>query len=402
MTPPVPGRARDVPWRAMLGAAALDELRDRPFGVYVHVPWCASRCGYCDFNTYVPGRLRGAAPDGYAATAEAEARLMGAALDGAAPPASTVFFGGGTPTLLPAAALARVLRAIADAVGLAPGAEITTEANPETVDPVKLAELRAAGFTRISLGMQSAAPHVLRTLERAHTPGRAAAAAREARAAGFEHVSLDLIYGAPGERDDDWRASLEAALAAEPDHLSAYALTLEPGTRMTAAVRAGRLPQPDEDALARRYELADARLSQAGLHWYEVSNWAVSDGARCRHNLGYWRGGHWWALGPGAHGHAGGVRFWTLRHPAAHAAAVAEGRLPVDGHEGLDAEARRLERIMLELRLADGLDLDVLDDAGRGRAATLAADGLLELRDGRAILTLGGRRLADTVVRALA
>jgi oxygen-independent coproporphyrinogen-3 oxidase len=387
-----------------LPPAALDELRAgaRPFGVYVHVPWCASRCGYCDFNTYVPGRVRGAAPDGFAATASAEAHLMAEALAGAAPPAETVFFGGGTPTLLPVSDLAAVLDAIRATAGLAPGAEVTVEANPETVHPAAFAALRAAGVTRVSLGMQSAAPHVLATLERAHTPGRAAAAAREARAAGFEHVSLDLIYGAPGETDDDWRATLDAALATGPDHVSAYALTLEPGTRMTAAVRAGRLAAPDEAALARRYELADERLAAAGLRWYEVSNWAASDAARCRHNLGYWTGGHWWALGPGAHGHVGGVRFWTHRHPAAHARAVAAGELPVDGFELLDPAARALERLMLETRLADGLDLGLLGARGRARAAGLAADGLLELAGERAVLTRRGRRLADGVIRALA
>jgi oxygen-independent coproporphyrinogen-3 oxidase len=235
-------------------------------------------------------------------------------------------------------------------------------------------------------------------LERQHTPGRAAQAAREARAAGFEHVSLDLIYGTPGESDDDWRRTLDAALAAEPDHVSAYALTLEPGTRLTAQVRAGRLPAPDEDALARRYELADARLEAAGLRWYEISNWARDAAARCRHNLGYWTGGDWWAIGPGAHGHLAGRRFWTLRHPAEHASAVRAGRVPLAGEETLDAEQRRLERLMLELRLREGVDAALVD---RERARRLAADGLLELGE-RATLTLRGRRLADGVVRTLA
>jgi oxygen-independent coproporphyrinogen-3 oxidase len=215
-------------------------------------------------------------------------------------------------------------------------------------------------------------------------------------------VSLDLIYGTPGETDDDWRASLEAALAAGPDHVSAYALTLEAGTRMTARVRAGTLPEPEEDALARRYEIADATLSSAGLRWYEISNWAASDGARCRHNLGYWSRGHWWAVGPGAHGHVGGVRFWTHRHPAEHARAVAAGRLPIAGFERLEGGERRLERVMLGLRLAEGLDAREVDARA---AAGLVAGGCLDaaaLRRGRAVLTLRGRRLADGVVRALA
>ena len=369
-----------------------------PFGVYVHVPWCASRCGYCDFNTYVPGRLRGAEPGGFATTAVAEVALAAERLEERRP-VGTVFVGGGTPTLLAPRDLALVLEAIDARLGLAAGAEITVEANPETVDLPRLRELRAAGFTRVSLGMQSAAPHVLATLERAHTPGRAVAAARAARAAGFEHISLDLIYGTPGESDDDWIATLDAALAAEPDHVSAYALTLERGTRMTARVRAGRLEAPDEDALARRYALADERLEAAGLQWYEISNWAAGEDARCRHNLGYWTGGDWWPIGPGAHGHVGGTRFWTLRHPAAHAAAVAAGRVPLDGYEVLDDEARRLERLMLGLRLERGLDAGTLPQA---RLHSLAADGLLERREDRARLTLRGRLLADGVVRALA
>ena len=369
-----------------------------PLGVYVHVPWCASRCGYCDFNTYVPGRVRGAAQTGYAATAVEELRLGARELAGA-PPVDTVFFGGGTPTLLPARDLARVLAAIDAELGLAGGAEVTVEANPETVDLAKLRELHAAGFTRVSLGMQSAAAHVLATLERAHTPGRAAAAARDARVAGFEHVGLDLIYGAPGETDADWLATLDAALAAGPDHVSAYALTLEPGTRMSARVRAGTLSAPDEDALARRYTLADERLEAAGLRWYELSNWAADEAARCRHNLGYWTGGDWWAIGPGAHGHVGGTRFWTLRHPAAHATAVAEGRLPVDGFEVLDGEQRHLERLLLGVRLAGGVPSARLP---REPLVRLADDGLLELAAGRVRLTDRGRLLADGVVRALA
>jgi putative oxygen-independent coproporphyrinogen III oxidase len=357
------------------------------FGVYVHVPWCRSRCGYCDFNTYVP---RGDEPAGFAATAIAEVALMHTAVGPRRP--ETVFFGGGTPTLLAAADLERVLAALDPA----PGAEVTVECNPETVDAGKLADLRAAGFTRISIGMQSACAHVLATLERAHTPGDAVRTAREARAAGFGHVSLDLIYGTPGESDDDWRASLEAALGAEPDHVSAYALTLEPGTRL-----AKRIHALDEDALARRYETADAVLTAAGLAWYEVSNWARTPADHCRHNLMYWNPnqGDWWAIGPGAHGHIGGTRFWTHRHPAAHARAVHAGELPIAGRETLDASQRELETTMLGLRTRSGLPAARFDAA---RVATLRADGLVRDDGDRLVLTLRGRRLADGVVRALA
>jgi oxygen-independent coproporphyrinogen-3 oxidase len=404
----MPARLPDgdaAPADGALPASALASLDRRPFGVYVHVPFCATRCGYCDYNTYTAAELDGAPAGrtraGFVAAARAELALARRVLGDAAPPVETVFFGGGTPTLLAPAELAELLRAIDDAFGLAPGAEVTTEANPESVDAASLAALRAAGFTRVSLGMQSAVPHVLATLDRVHTPGRAAEAAREARAAGFEHVSLDLIYGTPGESDDDWRASLDAALVAEPDHLSAYALIVEPGTRLAAQIARGALPAPDDDALADRYELADAALSAAGLQWYEVSNWARSPADACRHNLGYWRGADWWGIGPGAHSHVGGVRWWNVLHPNAYAARLGEGASPAAGRELLDAETRRVERVMLELRLADGLPLDALDDAGCAAAAQAVEDGLATLDGDRIRLTLRGRLLADAVVRSL-
>ena len=230
-------------------------------------------------------------------------------------PVRTVFFGGGTPTLMPPAAFGHILRAIDAEFGLAPGAEVTTEANPESVDEATLGELRAAGVTRVSFGMQSAVPGVLAVLDRVHQPGRPARCAAWARAAGFEHVSLDLIYGTPGETDADWRRSLEAAVAAGPDHVSAYALTVEPGTRLAARVRRGELPAPDDDVLADRYLVADEVLGAAGFGWYEISNWAASGAARCAHNMLYWTGGDWWGIGPGAHSHVGGTRWWNVRAP---------------------------------------------------------------------------------------
>src|SRR5579875_1076763 len=257
-----------------------------PLGIYIHVPFCTARCGYCDFNTYVP--TDPGQPPRFVEAALEELRLARAEL-GADRPVSTVFFGGGTPTLLGAPALLRLLEGVADTFALAADAEVTTEANPESVDPAMLRALRRGGFTRVSLGMQSAAPHVLRTLDRVHTPGRATAAAIEAREAGFEHVSLDLIYGTPGETDADWERTLEAALGAEPDHVSAYALTVEQGTAMARAIGRGTLPAPDDAEQARRYAFADEYLSARGFDWYELSSWAVSPDARCRHNLGYWR-----------------------------------------------------------------------------------------------------------------
>ena len=366
--------------------------------MYVHVPFCATRCGYCDFNTYTSSE---AGQAGYVDAVLRELELGAASLGDRARPAQTVFFGGGTPTLLAAADLARLLDGIRSSFGLGPGAEVTTEANPESVDPAKLAALREAGFTRVSLGMQSAAPHVLQTLERSHTPGRAPAAAREAREAGFDHVSLDLIYGAPGETPEDWRATLDAALAAGPDHLSAYGLIVEPGTRLAAQVRRGVVPVPDEDAMADRYLATEELLAGAGLSWYEVSNWARSDGDRCHHNLGYWRSGDWWGTGPGAHGHVDGRRWWNVLHPRAYAAKLADDALPVAGEEALDEETRRVERVMLEVRLREGVDVAELRPAGLEAAERFAGEGLVEERDGRVVLTLRGRLLADAVIRDL-
>jgi oxygen-independent coproporphyrinogen-3 oxidase len=263
------------------------------------------------------------------------------------------------------------------------------------VDADYLVRLREQGFTRVSFGMQSAVPHVLAVLDRTHTPGRPQAAVAEARAAGFEQVSLDLIYGAPGESDADWATSLRAAVDAGPTHVSAYALIVEEGTRLGRQVARGELPAPDDDVLADRYLMADEAL--AGLGWYEVSNW----GEPCRHNLGYWRGGDWWGVGPGAHSHVGGVRWWNVKHPAAYAARIGEQRSPGAGRELLTAEDRRVERVLLEVRLREGVPLDLLKPKGRAAADRLVADGLLEPAGGRVALTLRGRLLADAVVREL-
>ena len=289
-----------VPADGALPDGARRALGERPFGVYVHVPFCTTRCGYCDFNTYTAAELGGSAGSaavslaGYPTLAIAEIGFARKVLGSADIPVSTVFFGGGTPTLMPPAAFGAILRAIDGEFGLAPGAEVSTEANPESVEPRTLAELRAQGITRVSFGMQSAVPGVLAVLDRVHQPGRPARCAAWARAAGFSHVSLDLIYGTPGETDADWRCSLEAAIGAGPDHVSAYALTVETGTRLAARVRRGELAAPDDDVLADRYLAADELLSAAGYGWYEISNWAAGAASRCAHNLLYWTGGDWW------------------------------------------------------------------------------------------------------------
>ncbi|MFF5211891.1 radical SAM family heme chaperone HemW [Streptosporangium sp. NPDC000396] len=392
-----------VPASGRLPGSALRGLGERPFGFYVHVPFCVTRCGYCDFNTYTASELGpGASHKDYADTAIDEVRRARANLGDVDLPVETVFFGGGTPTLLPAGDLVRILGAIEAEFGLAPDAEVTTEANPESVDPAYLAELRRGGFTRMSFGMQSVREHVLEVLDRRHTPGRPARAVREAKEAGFDHVNLDLIYSTPGESDDDWRASLAAAIEAGPDHVSAYSLIVEDGTRLAARIRRGELPMPDDDVAADRYLIADAMLAEAGFEWYEVSNWATSEAGRCRHNLLYWTGGDWWGVGPGAHSHVGGTRWWNVKHPAAYAQRLASGVSPAHAREVLTAEDRAVERLMLELRLTQGFPLKEID-----RPPVIAqalADGLLEVepfKAGRAVLTLRGRLLADALVRDL-
>jgi oxygen-independent coproporphyrinogen-3 oxidase len=388
-----------------LPASSYDGLGERPFGVYVHVPFCATRCGYCDFNTYTATELGGGATQsGYAATAVDELRLARRVLGDRDLPVRTVFFGGGTPTLLPSADLDLLLGAVRDEFGLAADAEVTTEANPDSVTRESLQALREAGFTRVSFGMQSAVTHVLATLDRTHDPDRVAQAVGWAREAGFDGVSVDLIYGTPGESQADWQTSLDAALALKPDHVSAYSLIVEDGTRLAALVRRGELAAPDDDDLADKYLMADKAFSAAGLHWYEVSNWASSADQRCRHNLLYWQGADWWGVGPGAHSHVSGTRWWNVKHPSAYMARLAEGVSPAYAREVLTEEERRFERVLLGIRLVDGHPLDDLQDDGRVAARALVGRGLLDgsaLAARRAVLTLQGRLLADAVVRDL-
>jgi oxygen-independent coproporphyrinogen-3 oxidase len=392
-----------VPADGALPAEAVSAFGNRAFGFYVHVPYCASRCGYCDFNTYTAKELGGGASQAsYAENAIAEIRLARQVLGDRYVPVDTVFFGGGTPTLLPAQDLRAILKAIRDEFGLSAGAEVTTEANPESVDEKYLVALAESGFSRISFGMQSARGHVLEVLERGHTPGRPEQCVRWAYDAGFEQVNLDLIYGTPGETDDDWRASLETVIGAYPDHISAYSLIVEEGTRLAGRINRGELPGTDDDVHAARYLTAEETLSAAGYRWYEVSNWAVSEDSRCRHNLLYWTGADWWGVGPGAHSHVAGVRWWNVKHPAAYAQRLGAGRSPGHAREVLAPSDRRMERILLELRLADGLDLTLLSAEGRAAATRAVADALLEplpFADGHAVLTLRGRLLADAVVR---
>ena len=398
--------ADPAPADGVLPDSVAEGVAARDFGVYLHVPFCRVRCGYCDFNTYTATELRGAKQSDYAAQAIAELEFARGVLASAGVgdrPASTVFFGGGTPTILPASDLAAMLAAVRREWGIAPAAEVTTEANPDSVDEASLAALAAAGFTRVSFGVQSAVPHVLATLERTHDPERIPLVVEWARAAGLQ-VNLDLIYGTPGESLADWERSLELAIDQQPDHISAYSLIVEPGTKLARQIAKGEVPEPDEDLQAEQYELADELLATAGYGWYEVSNWSRDASHRSRHNLAYWTGQDWWGAGPGAHSHIGGVRWWNVKHPAAYAERIAAGASPAAGRETLDEPTRRTENVLLGIRISDGLALDALEPDARRVVAELIAEGLVDGRaalGGRLVLTLRGRLLADGVVRRL-
>ncbi|MBN9104703.1 MAG: coproporphyrinogen III oxidase [Propionibacteriaceae bacterium] len=400
--PSTPPEGIEAPLDGRLPDSALATLGTRGFSLYVHVPFCATRCGYCDFNTYTAAEL-GAAPgssqDAYLAAAVAELDLAVRVL-GDPPPVRTVFFGGGTPTMLPAASLTGLLDAIRDRFELAEDAEITTEANPESVDAGYLDALVAAGFNRLSLGMQSARPSVLAVLERRHTPGRVAEVVTAARSAGFGSINLDLIYGSPGETASDWRESLTTALELAPEHVSAYSLIVEDGTRLARRIRRGELPAPDDDLHAELYQLAEQLLTSAGLENYEISNWALP-GQECQHNLAYWLGDDWWGVGPGAHSHAGGIRWWNVRHPREYSGRLAAGSSPAQAREVLTKSQHHAERVLLELRLSRGLPLAELSPSERARADAFVADGLARADSAVLRLTPAGRLLADRVVTDL-
>jgi coproporphyrinogen III oxidase-like Fe-S oxidoreductase len=346
-----------------------------PFSAYLHVPFCRVRCGYCDFNTYTSSELRGAKQEDYASTLMGEIEIA--------------------------------RRVLGEAGALRP--MVTVEANPDTVTPEVARTLAAAGVTRLSIGMQSAVPHVLAALDRTHRPENVQTAVAAARDAGLA-VSVDLIYGAPGESLSDWEASLDAALELDSEHISTYALIIEDGTKLARQIRRGEVPTPDDDLQADMYELADARLAAAGFEWYEVSNWSratagrSAEANRSRHNLAYWRGSDWWGFGPGAHSHVAGLRWWNVKHPAAYAQRLAASDSPAAGTERPDAQSRLLERTLLLSRIREGLAIDTIPPANRTRVAGLIADGLVDpvaAVKGRVQLTLRGRLLADAVVREL-
>ena len=392
-----------LPAQAAIGAS------ERTMHAYVHIPFCKVRCGYCDFNTYTASELEGAKQSDYTDILIAEIKLSAQVIANAGLPKrklSTVFFGGGTPTLLPASDLVKILAALRDAFEIAPGAEVTTEANPDTVNAEYLRELRDGGFNRVSFGMQSAVPSVLATLERTHNPANVSVGVAAAKEIGLR-TSVDLIYGAPGETLDEWRESVISAIEMQPEHISAYALIVEDGTKLARQIKSGLLEEPDEDLQANQYELADLLFAEAGFDWYEVSNWSRGEQNASAHNISYWASQDWWGYGPGAHSHFGGVRWWNVKHPIAYASKLADGNSPAAGRETLSDRTRLEERILLEIRIREGLEIDLAKQVNAEASKLIAgfiADDLVDAKaaiGGVLKLTLKGRLLADSLVRQL-
>ncbi len=379
----------------------------QPLSFYIHIPYCIKRCGYCDFNTYTPGELKAGSDiaevsEGYIDLLIREVEMARAQSpeSGAVP---TIFFGGGTPTLMDPADLGRIITRIDELFGLADNCEITIEANPDTVSREKLAALRKTGINRISFGMQSAVPHVLQVLDRTHNPENVFKATTWAREVGFDEVSIDLIYGSPGESVEDWRTTVNAALALPITHISAYALIVESGTKLARQVKAGEVIIPDDDQTADKYLIADEAFARAGMNWYELSNWA-KDGSACRHNMAYWVGANWWGLGPGAHSHIDGKRWWNVKHPTNYRSLMLSNELPIDGSEILSDSEKESERVMLQIRLPDGIARASISPEQNAIAHSYVGDGSLSQEawdSGRIALTQKGRLVADRIVREI-
>lgn len=392
-----------VPVPAAGPLEGIQYSQGRTFSAYVHIPFCRVRCGYCDFNTYTAKEIRGVNQLDYIDIATAEVDQLATEMSGLVPERKlhSIFVGGGTPTLLPAGHLAKMIKHLTTTWGLEPGAEITVEANPDSIGAEGLAELAASGVNRVSFGMQSAVPRVLGILERTHTSERVPQVVQWAKAAGL-HVSIDVIYGAPTETMDEWRRTVDSVVALDTGHVSAYSLIVEAGTKMARKISKGEIPEPDDDLSADKYEYADAQFTAAGLNWYELSNWAKSEREQSAHNVAYWLDQDWVGIGPGAHSHLGNVRWWNVKHPAAYA-----GRMPGSpafAREFIDADTHYEEQVLLRSRLRAGLPVSVLRQGGSAVAKQLCADGLLDsaaLAAGHIVLTLHGRLLADLVVRRL-
>lgn len=363
---------------------------------YVHIPYCTKRCGYCDFNTYTPSELQDGASLEIVSNdyIDAVLRELESAPLGLVP---TIFFGGGTPSLLPANDLGRVISAIKERNGLAQDCEITLEANPDSVTQERLTQYLAAGFNRISFGMQSAQPHVLAVLDRTHDPENVKRAVDMARLVGFTRISVDLIYGTPGESLEDWRSTVAAALSLDIDHISAYGLIIELGTKLAAQIKRGDVKAPDDDLMADMYLAVDQMCTAAGLNWYELSNWS-KPGQECQHNIAYWKSANWWGLGAGAHSHIDHKRFWNVKHPTTYKAKLFAGQTPIAETEVLTPTQLRDESVMLAIHMRSGLDISLVSSTAREKLVAYQLSGHLEIIDDHIQLTVQGRLIADRLV----
>ena len=374
---------------------------------YIHIPYCVKRCGYCDFNTYTPSELK--ITEGLAQISNSYIDLLLMEIKAAKSQVSqsanvpSIFFGGGTPSLMQPDDIGRVISTIKSEFTLLPDAEITMECNPDTVTKESLAAFRAVGVNRVSFGMQSAVKHVLATLDRTHNPENLLQATTWAKEVGFSEISVDLIYGTPGESLSDWQTSIDAALTLPITHISAYALIIEEGTKLAAQIKRGEVAQVDDDLTAEKYLVADKAFTAAGFEWYELSNWAKS-GSLSKHNLAYWLGDNWWGAGPGAHSHLNGKRFWNVKHPNLYKERVLANQSPVADSEVLEELQIESERLMLSLRLPSGLDKQSLNELQLAELSSYVESGHLDQANwnqGRATLTLNGRLIADRILRQI-
>ena len=374
---------------------------------YIHIPYCSKRCGYCDFNTYTPSELKISSglneiSNNYIDLVLKELELSKSKIQEPVQ-VSSIFFGGGTPSLMEPEDLGRVIRKIRTDFVLTDEAEITLEVNPDSVDKQKLQQFFDVGINRVSIGMQSAVSHVLKTLDRTHNPENISKVTNWANEIGFKEISVDLIYGTPGESKDDWQVSIDSALSLPISHISAYALIVEPGTKLAAQIKRGEVDQVDDDLTAEKYLMADQAFTNAGFNWYELSNWAKS-GSRSKHNLSYWLGENWWGIGPGAHSHLNGERFWNVKHPSIYKEKIDLNQLPIADSEILDSKQIESERLMLSIRLTSGIETKSLNEKQITDLSGYVDSGHLNQSDwqqGRAILTLNGRLIADRIVREI-
>lgn len=364
-----------------------------------------ARCGYCDFNTYTPKELHSDSVESmsqrYINAAIKEIESASKEVGPAVVP--SIFFGGGTPSLMTGTQISSVIGAIRDRFEMGNNCEITIEANPDSLTSEFLALTRNAGVNRISIGMQSSMPHVLAALDRTHHPENVAQAVKMVREHGFEHCSVDLIYGVPGESIEDWSETVQAALSLEIDHLSAYALIVEKGTKLAARIRSGELVIPPDDETAIKYEIVDEMCEAKGLQWYELSNWS-KNGAQCRHNISYWDGSFWWGIGPGAHSYFNGVRWWNVKHPDSYQKLINEGNSPILEREELSEINRQDESIMLKIRMREGIQIDSLNNSQQDQVKSFLTSGHIDNHawaNGKLVLTRSGRLIADRIVREI-